>query len=217
MKAKLLLFLLTVISFTMVSAQVRVQQDANTVTFVFLDTIDGDVWDANGNPVYIYLFIDTEDTTNGISTEPLGSWPGTQMIDLGDDAYKVSTILSDFYPNGTTISEIYYTLNDNMGNQNPLTGGFSAVEASYVPITTLSTIDIEENNTTFNIINGQLVVSQNETVSVQVYNITGQLVKSIAPINLNADNRLDLNLSENQLYLVKIESQKGVKVIKTVR
>jgi hypothetical protein len=218
MKARLFVFVLTIFTLTSALAQMRVQQDGNTVTFIVDDNIDGDDWDANGNPIYLYLYIDSSGASNSMSSEPLGAWPGTEMFDLGGNIYKRTIDLSDFYPEGTTVFEIQFTYNDNMGNQNPTTGGFNATDFSYIPITitTLSTLDFEENKTEFNIINGQLVVSKNETVSVNVYNITGQRVKTFANINLDSNNGLDLNLNKNQLYLVRIESQNGIKVIKTV-
>jgi len=219
MKTRILLFLVAILSLSVARAQIRVQQDDNTVTFNLDDNADGDDWDANGNPIYLYLNIPASEASNGVAWEPLGPFPGGRMNSLGDNFYKITIDLSDFYPDGTTIFEIFYTYNDNMGNQNPLTGGFNATDASFVPLTisTLSTVDFEENKTEFNIINGQLVVSQNESISVNVYNITGQLVKTFTQINLDSNNSLDLNLIENQLYLVRIESQNGIKVIKTVR
>lgn len=217
MKTKLLLLLLAFLSVTIVSAQMTVQQDENTVGFNVDDNTDGDDWDANGNPIYLYLNIPAEQSTNGIGSEPLGPWPGAIMNDIGGNFYKISVDLSSFYQDGVTIWEIFYTYNDNNGNQNPAGNGFSATDVGYVPITTLSTLDVESNDSKFNVINGQLVVSQNESISVNVYNITGQLVKTFTQINLDSNNSLDLNLIENQLYLVRIESQNGIKVIKTVR
>lgn len=216
MKTRLLLLFLAFFSLTMVSAQMRVQQESNTVTFIVDDTVDHDDWDANGDPIYLYLNIPASEASNGVGWEPLGPWPGMPMFDLGGDQYKITIDLSDFYPAGTTIFEILFTYNDNMGNQNPIADGFNATDHSYVPLTTLSTLDFEENDTTFKIINGNLVVSQNENISVSVYNVTGQLVKSFTNINLDINNSLDLNLDKNGLFLVRIESKKGIQVIKTI-
>ncbi|MFD2824335.1 T9SS type A sorting domain-containing protein [Lacinutrix iliipiscaria] len=216
MKTRLLLLLLGVLCVTIANAQMRIQTDDNFVTFNVDDTFDGDDWDANGNDIYLYLFIDASDASNGISSEPLGSFPGTIMASLGADLYKVTIDLSDFYPNGTTIDEIYYTYNDNMGSQNPASGGFSGLAASYVPVTTLSTSDIEKNELSFSIVNGQLMASKNETISINVYNINGQLVKHYTNINISANTSFDLNLNKNKVYFVQLESGNTTQVIKTI-
>ena len=216
MRTKLLFLLLFSLGLAQVSAQMSVASNGNLVTFTFDDANDMGEWDANGNPIYLYLYVNASDTSNNMFSEPLGNWPGTILPSVATDIYEITIDLSNFYPPGTTINEINYIFNNNLGNQNPSSGGFSAVTAGFVPITTLSTLDFENTSNSFTVVNGYLHATKHENVSLFIYNLKGQLVNRIDTVNIDSNSSVDLSLDRNTLYFVRIVSEQGIKTIKTI-
>ena len=218
MKTRILAILLFFIGFAVSNAQMRIQQDGNFVVFVYDDANDEGLWDAAGNPIYIYAYVLAEDASNNVASDITGPFPGLVMADLGDDLYKLTIDLADFYPDGTTIEEIYYVINDNMGTQVPETGGFSGVEASFVPVTinTLSTEEFDQLDREFSIISGQLHGNFNENVSVNVFDLNGRLIRNYSAISIDPNTGFDLNLNKGTMYIVSVSSERGTQIIKTI-
>ena len=79
----------------------------------------------------------------------------------------------------------------------------------------LSTEEFNANNT-YKIIKGRLFGKVNEQVNINIYNLTGQLVKTFSNVNLNSNTSFNLELKENQLYLVRLQSQNGIKTLKAI-
>ena len=135
-----------------------ITQNGSIITFTFDDNTAADVWDANGNPIYLYTWLNNGDTSAGSGeVRPTGDWPGTVMTDMGGNIYELSFDLDSFYPIGTLINEINYILNNNMGNQ---TANLLATNAGYSPFT-LSITDINKQDKGVKFINGQLFGSNN--------------------------------------------------------
>ena len=212
MKTKLLftLFFAFIVQFT--TAQVTITTAADVVTFTFDDNTGGDLYDAIGNPVYLYSWVDSTDASNGAFNTLAGGWPGTTMTDLGGNIYSFSVDLSTFYPTGTVISEIKFILNDNMGSQ---TADLLGTNYGYAPYT-LSILDITNQNNTISFIDGKLVGSDSVVYSIYVYNILAQQVKSFNNQHLNQNDGLDLNLPKNEIFIIKLESVQGSKIIKVL-
>ena len=54
------------------------------------------------------------------------------------------------------------------------------------------------------------------SVTIVSAQMTVQQDENIVGCNLDINNSLDLDLNENGLFLVRIESRKGIQVIKTI-
>lgn len=214
MKKYLLLTLLLVFTLQLSIAQMSVSTVGNVVTFTFDDANDVGQWDANGNPIRLYIYVDAADASNNQFAELAGGWPGTEMTNLGSDIYELEVNLSNFYPDGTTINDIQYIFNNDFG-QNPGSGGFSAVAAGYVPTTTLSNQDLARENNAIKFTNGQLY-GNNSVYNINIYNVFGQLVKSFNNQNLLTNNGFDLNLNKNELFIVQVKSETTTKVLKVI-
>ena len=94
MKTKLLFTLLFAFAIQFSSAQMTIHtgtatDNGNNLYFQFIDILPGDIWDANGNPINLYVWVDAADVSNGEFHELAGAWPGTAMIE--------NQFLSDFY------------------------------------------------------------------------------------------------------------------------
>ncbi|ARV10630.1 hypothetical protein BTO05_13660 [Winogradskyella sp. PC-19] len=208
MKIKLLLILLIISQVGV--AQMSTSTTGNIVTFTFDDNIAVD-WDANGNPVNLYAFVDAADAGNNMFAELSNGFPGTNMVNQGGDIYTVSFDLSTFYPEGTSITDIRYIYTNDSGNQNPAGFGnsFSAVNRSgFIPFTTLSSDNLKLNN--INIVtyvkNRELNINSTIDVnSVKIYNLLGQSVFS-----KNYENQrnilVNMETEATGIYIVKINS-----------
>ncbi|MDO6597735.1 T9SS type A sorting domain-containing protein [Oceanihabitans sp. 2_MG-2023] len=83
---------------------------------------------------------------------------------------------------------------------------------------TESSLSIEEFdfNNSYKVINGHLYGNLNEQVNINIYNVSGQLVKTYNNINVNANASFNLELKANQLYLIRLQSPSGIKTFKTI-
>jgi len=72
------------------------------------------------------------------------------------------------------------------------------------------------SKTSYKIIKGHLYGTSNESVNINIYNLTGQLVKTYSDVSLNSNASFNLELKANQLYLVRLQSQSGMKTLKTI-
>ncbi len=211
MKTKLLFTLLLALVIQFTYAQMTITQNGDIVTFTFDDNTSGDVWDANGNPINLYSWIDAVDTSDGNFNTIFGGWPGTVMTDNGGNIYELSVDLSTYYPNGTLISEIKYILNGVGGQTADLLG----TAAGYTPFT-LSLLRTNQQNNELKFINGKLLGNNNVVYNITVYNILGQITKSYKNQNLSQNNGLDLGLAKNQIFIIRTESVEGSKFIKII-
>ena len=79
----------------------------------------------------------------------------------------------------------------------------------------LSTEAFDLNNT-YKIIKGHVFGTSKESVNISIYNLTGQLVKTYSDVSLHSNTSFNLELQANQLYLIRLQSQSGIKTLKTI-
>lgn len=196
-------------------AQMTISTSGSTVTFSY--TLESSTW--NSTPVYLYAYVDAADTTDGTFQEILGSWPGTELT--GSGPYTATVDLSSFYAGGVTINDISFIYNDSGSNQNPPSGSSSftasanATGWSSVTITTLGTNELNATKKNIIVANGKLYTSQKGNLSLEVYDFSGRLVKSLSA--KSDGNPIDLQVSQSGKYLVKVTGEGFNEVVKFVK
>ena len=217
MKTKLL-FLLLCFATSILFAQMSTSRNGNLVTFSFDDNFGGDDWDTNGNPVNLYVFVLDTDASNNQFQELSNTFPGSAMTNIGGNIYELTVDLS-VYPPGTIISDISYIYTDNMGNQNPNGFGnqFSAVNrAGFSSFTTLTLNKYDLASLNYKVINGYLQSEVSHKIDVSVFDITGKLVSQLNDKLISNSEKLDLSISEKGIFLIRVNSEYGTKIIKTI-
>jgi hypothetical protein len=148
----LLTFAILVCGLFINAQQMTISVSRNTFTFKCrADGSTGTDW--TSSPVNLFPFTDIGDTTpkGASSTNVLGAWPGTAMVNNGSGNFSASVDLSTLFSAGTKVNNIKFIYNISNGSggfyQNPATGGFSATDAAhatgYTPVT-ISTLAVGE-------------------------------------------------------------------------
>ncbi|WP_452229492.1 T9SS type A sorting domain-containing protein [Lacinutrix sp. MEBiC02404] len=76
--------------------------------------------------------------------------------------------------------------------------------------------DVFEAKNSFKIIKGHLYTSKSEKISISIYTINGQLVRSIKNYQAEGSSTIDLDLNRSTLYFVTIKTNDGLQTIKTM-
>ena len=221
MKKLLLSFVLIASSF-MVNAQLTVTVSGNTVTFS--TPIPGADW--GSSPVNLYAYAEPTDTAPNLpsTVQIFGNWPGTALTDNGAGVFSASVDLSTKFPVGTKINNFKFIYNSPDGSggfyQNPGGGapGFNITDAAhatgYTPVTIalLGLSNSANAKSNSNVINGQLRTGFKGNLSLEIYEMSGKLVKSFQAISTG--NAIDLNVTKSGIYFVKITNGTSQEVVK---
>ena len=219
MKKLLFSFAVFACSF-MLNAQLTVTKSGNTITLT--TPIPGADW--GSSPVNLYAYAESMDTTpmSPGTVQIFGNWPGKAMTDNGNGTFSVSVDLSTQFPTGTSINNFKFIYNspDGMGGyyQNPAGGapGFDITDPAHATgysTVTLATTNVSNGSKNSVVVNGQLRTELKGNLSLEVYDMSGKLVKSFTA----SGNAIDLNVNKAGTYLVKITNGASKEVVKFVK
>jgi uncharacterized FlaG/YvyC family protein len=171
---------------------------------------------------YIHCFVNTGDSSTGAAYNDSWGNSNVQMnYDAGLMAYvgiinlnaKTFTNTNDIIPSGTTITKIgmvFKNLKNGADFQSPdvFANGPTTTDAS------LATTNANLKSTS-SVISGKLYTSQKGKLNLEVYEMSGKLVKSFSAISNGS--AIDLNVNRNGIYLVKISNGSTKEVVKFVK
>ncbi|MEC5157385.1 T9SS type A sorting domain-containing protein [Chryseobacterium sp. MP_3.2] len=221
MKKLLFSFALLVCSF-MLNAQITVTRAGNTITLT--TPIPGADW--GSSPVNLYAYAEPTDTTpmSPATVQILGNWPGKALTDNGNGTFSVSVDLSTQFPPGTTINNFKFIYNSPDGSggyyQNPAGGspGFNITDPAHATgysTITLATTNLSNANKSSFVVNGQLRTSLKGDIALEVYEMSGKLIRSFKAVATG--NAIDLNVTKTGTYLVKITNGASQEIVKFVK
>lgn len=226
MKKLLFSFLMLTSSILMFAQQMNVSVSGNTVTFTCrVDGSGGTDW--TSSPVNLYAYTDVADTTpNGSSsTNVLGGWPGTAMVDDGNGNFSVSVDLATIFSTGTTVNNINFIYNTSNGTggyyQNPTSGGFATIDGAHatgwspVTISTLGVSDLVSAKNKSFVAGGKLYTKQAGNLDITVYDMSGKVVNKSQV--KSSDSSIDLNVKQRGTYMVKISNGSQTEVVKFIK
>ena len=219
---KKLLFSFAVACSFMLNAQITVTRSGNTITLT--TPIPGADW--GSSPLNLYAYAEPMDTTpmSPATVQITGNWPGKPMTDNGNGTFSVSIDLAGQFPTGTSINNFKFIYNapDGSGGyyQNPGGGspGFSITDPAHATgysTVTLATTNLSNANKTSFVVNGQLRTALKGNISLEVYDMSGKLIKSFTAVATG--NAIDLNVTKTGTYLVKITNGASQEVVKFVK
>lgn len=199
-----------------------VKTSEGVYTMTYNDSANGwAFYDPMSQPIGVYLFINTGDSTqpgaynDAWSNIPTSlTWDGTNYsgtINLNTHNFNNS---GGVLPAGTTVNQLRFLFTESpAGNGSHQTtdklGTDFGFTPSTLPLLATTNVDLSKKSV---VINGKLHTSLKGSISLSVYEMSGKLVKNL---NVKADgNAIDLNVSKNGLYLVKIANGSHNEVVK---
>jgi hypothetical protein len=223
MKKLLLSFLVLACGLFLNAQQMKITITGNTVKFsTRVDGTTGTDW--GSAPVNLYAYTDISDTTpnQASSTNVLGAYPGTALVNDGSGNYTTTVNLSTLFPSGTTIKNIKFIYN-YAGNQNPGGGnpGFNTTDTAHatgwsaVTVSTLAVGDLQNATKNSFVANGKLYTKQSGNLDITVYDMTGKIVKESQV--KSSDSALELNINQAGTYLVKVSNGSQTEVVKFIK
>ena len=172
----------------------------------------------NVEKFYIHCFVNSGDNSTGNAYND--SWNNSTVTmnwDAGLSAYvgtinlneKTFTNSNNVIPTGTTVQKVGMVFK-NLQNGSD----FQSADAFTNGPTTLSTLAVSDTKVKakFSIVSGQLYTTQKGNMNVEVYEMSGKLVKSFTAVATG--NVIDLNVPKNGIYLVKISNGATSEVVK---
>lgn len=168
---------------------------------------------------YIHTFVNAGDNSTGSAFEDAWSnstvtmnWDNAVMAYVGTINLnsKTFTQTNAQIPVGTTVNKVGMVFKDLQDGATKQSADTFA-EGPTVIVTTLAV----GNNVLLGkstIVNGKLITAQKGNLNLEVYEMSGKLVRSFKAVSNG--NAIDLNLTKNGLYLVKITNGTHREVVK---
>ena len=168
---------------------------------------------------YIHTFVNAGDNSTGSAFEDAWSnstvtmnWDNAVMAYVGTINLnsKTFTQTNAQIPVGTTVNKVGMVFKDLQDGATKQSADTFA-EGPTVIVTTLAV----GNNVLLGkstIVNGKLITAQKGNLNLEVYEMSGKLVRSFKAVSNG--NAIDLNLTKNGLYLVKITNGTNREVVK---
>lgn len=168
---------------------------------------------------YIHTFVNAGDNSTGSAFEDAWSnstvtmnWDNAVMAYVGTINLnsKTFTQTNAQIPVGTTVNKVGMVFKDLQDGATKQSADTFA-EGPTVIVTTLAV----GNNVLLGkstVINGKLITPQKGNLNLEVYEMSGKLVRSFKAVSNG--NAIDLNLNKNGLYLVKITNGTNREVVK---
>ena len=168
---------------------------------------------------YIHTFVNAGDNSTGSAFEDAWSnstvtmnWDNAVMAYVGTINLnsKTFTQTNAQIPVGTTVNKVgmvFKDLQDGATKQ-------SADTFAEGPTITVTTLAVGNNALLrkSTVINGKLITAQKGNLNLEVYEMSGKLVRSLKAVSNG--NAIDLNLTKNGLYIVKITNGTHREVVK---
>ena len=168
---------------------------------------------------YIHTFVNAGDNSTGTAFED--AWSNSTVTMNWDDAVmayvgtidlnsKTFTQTDAKIPVGTTVNKVgmvFKDLQSGATKQSPDTFANG-------PTVTVGTMAVANNVLLgkSSVINGKLITAQKGNLVLEVYEMSGKLVQSFKAVSNG--NSIDLNLTKNGLYLLKITNGTNREVVK---
>lgn len=220
--SSLVLALFTAIT---ISAQLAVQTvSPGVVKLTYGATNDYTLYDPGFEVPTFYVHTWSYAADNTTATLYDDSWTNSTVTmnwDVTAGAYvgtinlstKVFTNGNKTFPGGTTINNMGFVFKDLQNGATKQSGDIDAsvfgFTATTLPLLATTNVDLSKKSV---VVNGKLITSLKGNVQLSVYEMSGKLVKNLS---VKADgNAIDLNVSKNGLYLVKIASGSHNEVVK---
>ena len=199
-----------------------VKTSEGVYTMTYNDSANGwAFYDPMSQPIGVYLFLNPGDTTPSGSYSDLWTniptsltWDGTNYsgtINLNTHNFNQT---GGVLPTGTTINQLRFLFTESpAGNGSHQSSDKLGTDYGFTPSTlpTLATSNLDLSKKSV-VINGKLHTSLKGNIELSVYEMSGKLVKNL---NVKTDgNAIDLNVSKNGLYLVKITSGTYNEIVK---
>ena len=168
---------------------------------------------------YIHTFVNAGDNSTGSAFEDAWSnstvtmnWDNAVMAYVGTINLnsKIFTQTNAQIPVATTVNKVGMVFKDLQDGATKQSADTFA-EGPTVIVTTLAV----GNNVLLGkstVINGKLITAQKGNLNLEVYEMSGKLVRSFKAVSNG--NAIDLNLNKNGLYLVKITNGTNREVVK---
>ena len=168
---------------------------------------------------YIHTFVNAGDNSTGSAFEDAWSnstvtmnWDNAVMAYVGTINLnsKIFTQTNAQIPVATTVNKVGMVFKDLQDGATKQSADTFA-EGPTVIVTTLAV----GNNVLLGkstVINGKLITAQKGNLNLEVYEMSGKLVRSFKAVSNG--NAIDLNLTKNGLYLVKITNGTHREVVK---
>ena len=168
---------------------------------------------------YIHTFVNAGDNSTGSAFEDAWSnstvtmnWDNAVMAYVGTINLnsKTFTQTNAQIPVGTTVNKVGMVFKDLQDGATKQSADTFA-EGPTVIVTTLAV----GNNVLLGkstVINGKLITAQKGNLNLEVYEMSGKLVRSFKAVSNG--NSIELNLTKNGLYLVKITNGTHREVVK---
>ena len=168
---------------------------------------------------YIHTFVNAGDNSTGTAFED--AWSNSTVTMNWDDAVmayvgtidlnsKTFTQTDAKIPVGTTVNKVGMVFKDLQSGATKQSGDTFANG----PTVTVGTMAVANNVLLgkSSVINGKLITAQKGNLTLEVYEMSGKLVQSFKAFSNG--NSIDLNLTKNGLYLLKITNGTNREVVK---
>lgn len=221
---KIYSLIVALIMVTTASAQLQTEVTGNGVFKITYGAAgDYSIYDAGFEvpTFYVHCWVTAADNTTGNGFEDAWTnstvtmnWDSSAMAYIGtiDLNSKLFTQSNATIPTGTTVNKIGMVFKDLQNGATKQSGDLVAVGP-----TTLGTLGVSNTNAKLKsaVVKGNLYTALKGNLNLSVYEMSGKLVRNFtAQSNGNA---IDLNVSKNGMYLVKITNGKENEVVKFVK
>lgn len=168
---------------------------------------------------YIHTFVNAGDNSAGTAFEDAWSnstvtmnWDNAVMAYVGtiDLNSKTFTQTNAKIPVGTTVNKVGMVFKDLQISATKQ----SADTFANGPTVTVGTMAVANNllSGKSSVVNGKLITAQKGNLTLEIYEMSGKLVQSFKAVSNG--NSIDLNLTKNGLYLLKITNGTNREVVK---
>ena len=138
-----------------------------------------------------------------------GAYVGTINLNT-----KVFTNGNKTFPSGTTVNNLGFVFKDQQNGATKQSGDLAATTYGFTSTTTNATLAVSNPVTgkKSSVIGGKLYPSSKGNLEISVYEMSGKLVRSFKAVANGTP--IELNVSRNGLYLVKITNGSESEVVK---
>ena len=168
---------------------------------------------------YIHCWVPDTENTSGIGfDDSWGNSTVTMNWDSVANAYvgtidlntKVFTNSNNTVPQGTTVNKVGMVFKDLQNGATKQSADMFANGPTTLTALAVSNSDLKAKSS---VVAGKLYTSQKGNLNLEVYEMSGKLVKSFTA----SGNAIDLNVTKTGTYLVKITNGASKEVVKFVK
>ena len=209
-----------------VSAQLTVQTvSQGVVKLTYGATNNYTIYDPGFEVPTFYVHVWSIAGDNSTGTAYDDAWSNSNVMmtwDSGANAYvgtinlntKVFTNGNKTFPSGTTVNNLGFVFKDQQNGATKQSGDLSATTYGFTSTTTDAALAVSDSllNKKSSVVAGNLYTSHKGSVAITVYDMSGKLVKSFNTVANGS--AINLNISKNGLYVVKITKGSENEIVK---